>query len=146
MASPKPEDEADALEVDKPETYPEASSQKFASFPSDASRHEELLHQGIPSKLSVAPGTPNMQPRVVTIAFSSPVASDIPQQPRVDISDSLSDDEDFLPPEDSDDGAVAAKKRALMAVDGTPTAVNGVDTEPQENDDLEVGGQLITSI
>ncbi|KAK3175385.1 hypothetical protein Dsin_033177 [Dipteronia sinensis] len=65
-------------------------------------KHEERLHQGVPSQAPMPPGTPNMKPRVVTIAFSSPVASEIPQR-ILDISEPTSDDENFLPPEDSED-------------------------------------------
>ncbi|KAK5947586.1 Protein nud1 [Knufia obscura] len=78
---------------------------------SQASRHEERLHNGVPSK-EVEVGGKQQQPRVVTIAFSSPIASEIPyvQPPSLSGADVDEDDPSLLPLDD--DGSVLASSPA----------------------------------
>ena len=69
-----------------------------SSLRSQASKHEARLHDGLASRPPTAPSTEKKQPRVVTIAFSSPVVSAV-QYPD-DLSDI--DDEINLPLDDSE--------------------------------------------
>lgn len=70
-----------------------------------ASEHEERLHSGLPSK--VVENDNSRQPRVVTIAFSSPVASEIPYfRPQSASEEDLDDDDPSLLPLDDDDRSV----------------------------------------
>lgn len=75
---------------------------------SKASKHEELLHNGFKSAEVDLPRS--QQPRVVTIAFSSPIASEIPyvEPPSLTDTDLDEDDSSLLPLDD--EGSVLATK------------------------------------
>lgn len=94
-----------------PRKQRQTNSEKSAR-PTDtmASKHEERLHNGVPSK-EVKKDTSH-QPRVVTIAFSSPVASEIPyvHPPSLSEEDIDEDDPSFLPLDD--DGSMLASSPA----------------------------------
>lgn len=62
-----------------------------------AAQHEERLHNGLPSKDVVPENKPLHQPRVVTIAFSSPIACEIPYHEPPSISEIDDDDPSMLP-------------------------------------------------
>lgn len=77
---------------------------------SKASKHEELLHNGFQSAEMENPRP--QQARVVTIAFSSPIASEIPYvQPHSLTDTDLDEDDPSLLPLD-DEGSVLATKNA----------------------------------
>lgn len=77
---------------------------------SKASKHEELLHNGF--KSADIEVSRSHQPRVVTIAFSSPIASEIPyvQPPSLTDTDLDEDDPSLLPLDD--EGSVLATRVA----------------------------------
>jgi len=80
-----------------------------------ASTHEERLHNGVPSK-DIDTGAKH-QPRVVTIAFSSPIACEIPyiQPPSISDADLDEDDPSLLPLDD--DGTVLGSSPAKPTED-----------------------------
>lgn len=65
-----------------------------SSLRSKASRHEAKLHEGVPSEPPAEPNATKKQPRVVTIAFSSPVVS------AINYTNISEDDIDDLPREE----------------------------------------------
>lgn len=82
-----------------------------------ASKHEERLHNGIPSTEVVKDD--HHQPRVVTIAFSSPVASEIPyvHPPSLSSEDIDEDDPSFLPLDDDGSMLASSPARSIEEVD-----------------------------
>ncbi|KAK5083474.1 Protein nud1 [Lithohypha guttulata] len=90
---------------------------------SEASKHEERLHDGIASEDVGA--SAKQQPRVVTIAFSSPIASEIPYTHPPSISDAdLDQDDPSLLPLD-DEGSVLASSPARVTEQIDPLAEHG---------------------
>ncbi|KAJ9654552.1 Protein nud1 [Neophaeococcomyces mojaviensis] len=77
---------------------PSENNERPSSKDSGLSQHEERLHNGLPSN-DLDPSR-KQQPRVVTIAFSSPIASEIPYVEPPSMSDIELDDPNYLPLDD----------------------------------------------
>lgn len=94
---------------------PSESEERPRSRGPQASKHEERLHDGVPSQ-EIDTGA-KYQPRVVTIAFSSPIASEIPyiQAPSTSDADLDEDDPSLLPLDD--DGTVLGSSPVRPAED-----------------------------
>lgn len=74
---------------------------KISSLRSEVSKHEARLHDGLPSSPPKAEMPAAKQPRVVTIAFSSPVVSAVQYQNDRSLSDIELEEDDDLPLDDS---------------------------------------------
>lgn len=105
------------LQVPRKQRQSEISN-SIKSTSTVASKHEERLHNGVPSKEPTIDG--NHQPRVVTIAFSSPIASEIPyvHPPSLSEEDIDGDDPSYLPLDD--DGSMLASSPARPAEYAAP--------------------------